>query len=214
VTWLRGRGQWKEFSPEARSRWNRHVFVAFRFGVIWFGVLGGFIAFSTWELWHGGDEGFVPLAALATGLFLFSAWCAYGRLQSLLFAPHNLMPYFSARVPGPGLVIGVELLRHSRSLDTLAVENGIRPIGEFVSDDDFFDGRGPSWHPASDGVAVFDALLQRCASHPSVQAARKDLECIRDRLLFAQASGIQFCLLLRDVHVTNGMEWEQRKGCC
>lgn len=201
------------YSPEIWIRFRRHIFRAFRFGFIWFAILGGLTAYFTWRIYHGGED-FVGIAALTTALLVFSLLPAYGRLRDLFVTPPNLYPYFTERVPGPGLVVGVELLRHSRALDTLAEANGIKRLGEFVSDDDFFDKSGPTWHPASDGLATFDALLQRFAEHPSVQAAKQDLECIRDRLLFAQSSGIQFCLLLRDVHVTNGMEWEQRKGKC
>ena len=200
------------YSPEARLRFRRHIFRAFRFGFIWFGTVGGLTAYFIWHILHGED--FVGIAALTTAFLLFSLLPVYGRLHDLFVTPPNLYPYFSARVPGPGLVVGVELLRHSRALDALAESNGIKRIGEFVSDDDFFDKSGPTWHPAADGLTTFDALLQRFASHPSVQAAKQDLECIRDRLLFAQSSDIQFCLLLRDVHATNGMEWEQRKGHC
>ena len=202
----------ENYSPEVWQKLRRHIFRAFRFGFIWFGILGGLSTYFTWRIVHGED--FVGVAALTSALFVFSLLPAYGRLWDLFITPPNLFPYFSAVVPGCSLTVGVELLRHSRALDALAEANGFKRIGEFVSDDDFFDKSGPKWHAASDGIATCEGLLQQFAGHPSVQSAKEDLECIRDRLLLAESRGIEFCLLLRDVHATNGMEWEQRKGSC
>lgn len=203
------------YSPEASLKLRRRIMRAFRFGFVWFGILGSFTAFLAWKIASGeGNGGHVVVASVATAVLLLSLWVAYGRMQDLFVVPPNLHPYFNARLPGCSLTSGTELLKESRALDSLVAVAGLKRIGEFISDDDFFDGSGPTWHQAGDGVATFEMLLKRFDSHPSVKAAENDLKSILDRLLFAQANGIGFCLLLRDIHVTNQMEWEQRKGFC
>lgn len=202
-------------SPEASLKMRQRMVRALRSGVIWLCVLGAPTTYFTWKIASGeGNEGYVALASISAALFLFSLWGWFSRLHDLFIVPPNLHPYFDARVPGCCLTLGVELLNQSHALDSLASEAGVKRIGAFVSDDDFFDNSGPVWHLADDGVATFDMLLRRFHSHASVKAAENDLKAILDKLLFAQANGIRFCLLLRDVHVTNAMEWEQRKGFC
>ncbi len=200
----------ERYSPEAYRRFRRAVFRDVRFGVLWFGGLGALLVFLTRRILLGED--YVGIAALLTGLFLFSLLSGIGRLYSLFREPPNLMPYFKGTVPGCGLLVGVQLLNHSRELDTLAQSIGVRPISFYISDDDFYDKRPPTWHPPAEAFATFDGLFREFPTHPSVQAALDDIEHIRDRLVLAQASDIPFCLLLRDVHTTNGMEWEQRQG--
>ncbi len=203
------------YSPEASLKLRQRLVRALRSGIILLGAFGGFTTYLTWKIASGeGHDGHVAFASIAASFFLFSLWCAYSRLNELLVIPPNLHPYFDAKVPGCSLTLGVELLKQSRALDSLAEEAGVKRIGEFVSDDDFFDGSGPVWHLADDGAATFDMLLKRFGSHPSVKAAESDLKSILDLLFFAQANGIRFCLLLREVHATNQMEWEQRKGFC
>ena len=155
---------------------------------------------------------FVWIAAITSAVVAVSLLVALFRLVDLGFP--QLMPYFSAPVPGSGLMIGYKLLKHSRRLDDLAASIGLRRIGSFVSDDDLFDGSGPTWHSAAEALATFEGLLQHCGTDTSVQAARPDLEHLRDRLRLAVAEGTQFCLLLRDVHATTAREWGQRKGYC
>jgi len=200
----------RSYSPEAWLRLRRHRLRALRFALIWFGTLGTLSAYFAVRIHHG--ENHVAGASFCTALFLFGLLPAYGRWKELFSTPPFLYPYFDAEVPGPGWIMGVVLLQHSRALDALCAAHGVRRIGEFVSDDDFFDKSGPTWYPAGEGLATFRALLEDSASHPAVQAAVNDLEAIRDRLLSAHSQGIQFCLLLRDVQCTNAMEWDQRKG--
>ncbi len=203
------------YSPEARVRMRRSIFRAFRFGIIWFGIFGGIIAFLAWKIASGeSDDVQVIFASIGTGVFLLSLWVARHRMSELFDVPPCLHPYFDAKVPGCSLGNGVEILKQSGTLDSLAMEAGVKRIGEFVSDDDMFDNAGPTWHPADDGVITFSVLLTRFNSHPSVKAAEGELKSILERLLFARANGIQFCLLFRNVHGTNQMEWDARKGYC
>ncbi|MES2948934.1 MAG: hypothetical protein V4858_10380 [Pseudomonadota bacterium] len=204
--------RFETYSPEAYLRLKRHIFRACRFGSLWFGILSSLLVLAVVRMSQG--EGYAGLGAVATALLIYSLFPTYGRLRELFVTPPNLLAYFSAKVPGFTSTGGVELLQHSRALDALAMESGLKRIGEFVSDDDFFDKSDPKWHSARDGLATIDALLQQHSSHPSVLAAKQDLTCIRERLKFAESNGIQFCLLLRDFRSTNGMEWEQRKGYC
>lgn len=199
------------YSPEACHLFRRRKLKAFRFGLVWFGFFGCLDGFFVWGVLHGQD--FVGLASITSAVLLFSLWPAWGRMCDLFIVPPNLHPYFDAKVPGCSLTVGVELLRHSRALDVLAASLGVRRIGEFVSEDDFVDGAGPTWHSSHSGLVTIEALL-RHGIHPDVQATRQDLEHIRDRLLQAESQGVRFCFLLRDTHVTNQMEWEQRIGCC
>jgi hypothetical protein len=200
----------ERYSPEVYRRFRRSVFLTVRFGVLWLGGLGALVALLLSRIALGED--FVVVAALLTSLFLFSLLSRIARLDGLLREPPNLMPYFKGTVPGCGLSVGVQLLDHSRELDALAQSIRVHPISFYISDDDLFDRRPPTWHQPAEAYATFDALLRELPTHPSVQAARDDIEHIRDRLLLAQASDIPFCLLLRDVHATNFMEWERRQG--
>lgn len=202
----------ERYSSEAYRRFQRSVFRAVRFGILWLGSLAALIAWMTQQIWAG--EELVPFAALITGLFLFSLVTSAQRLHSLFTAPHNLMPYFKGTVPGCGLTTGHQLLDHSRVLDSLARSAGVRPVSHYISDDDLFDKRPPTWHSPLDALATFEVLLRDFADHPAVQAAHSDLAHVRDRLQLAQAGSISFCLLYRDIHVTCGMEWEQRQGSC
>ena len=198
----------KRYSPEAYVRYRRHFYQALRFGGLWFGALGLVLALSLFNL--QGAAVFAWVAAIAMALLAFSLLVAAARLLDL--ARPNLMPYFSAEVPGCGLCVGHRLLKHSHALDGVAESTGLRRIGSFVSDDDLFDGSGPTWHSAAEALTTFAGLLERCGSHPSVEAARRDLEHIRDRLRLAVASDSRFCLLVRDVHATNAREWGMRQG--
>lgn len=203
------------YSPEASVKMRRRMMKTLRFGTIWFGALGSLTAFFVWKIASGeGSEGHVALASICTAFLLLSLWAAYWRMQDLFIVPPNLHPYFNGKLPGCALTLGTELLKQSRALDSLAAAAGLKRIGEFISDDDFFDGAGPTWHSAEDGVATFEMLLKEADRQPCVKAAESDLKSILDLLLQARANGIQFCLLVRDVHVTNQMEWEARKGYC
>ncbi|MFZ2281307.1 MAG: hypothetical protein WAW39_26145 [Prosthecobacter sp.] len=209
------KGRLAMYSPEASLKMRERMVRTLRFSIIWLGALGGFTMYLTWKIASGeGHDGHVAIASIAATVLVFSLWVEHSRLTDLFITPPNLHPYFDAKVPGCSLTVGVELLKQSRALDSLALEAGVKRIGEFISDDDFFDNSGPVWHLADDGVATFDVLLRRFDSHLSVEAAKNDLKAILDTLLFAQAKSIRFCLLLRDVHVTNQMEWDQRKGFC
>lgn len=192
-------------------RHRRHVREALRFGVFWFGLHGGIFALSV-KLFFLQYDPFVYAAGVAGGILALSSISAVARLADL--ARPNLMTYFSEEIPGSGFSSGYKLLRHSKALDGLADSTGLRPLGSFVSDDDLFDGSGPTWHSSAEALATFEGLLERFADHPSVRAARRDLEQIRDRLRIAAEKGAGFCLLVRDVHVTNAMEWGLRKGKC
>jgi hypothetical protein len=98
------------------------------------------------------------------------------------------------------------------ALDALAVSAGVRRIGSFVSDDDFFDCSDPEWHAAADALATFETLLARFPNAPPVRATRPVLESIRDRLRVAAERDAQFCLLVRTAPATNATEWAMRKG--
>jgi len=198
------------YSPEAYIRYRRHLGGALRFGARWFGSLGAILALSVFLLPRG--DVFVWIAAITSAVGAFGLVVAIFRLVDLGFP--QLMPYFSTPVPGSGLMIGYKLLKHSRRLDDLAEAIGLRRIGSFVSDDDLFDGYGPTWHSAAEALATFEGLLHHFAADAGLQAARPDLEHLRDRLRLAVTAGTQFCLLLRDVHATNAREWGQRKGYC
>ena len=201
-----GRG----YSPEARARHARHIREALRFGVFWFGLHGAILAAGFYLFLR--SEVFVYAVAVTIGIIFVSALSAIFRLLDLA-RPH-LMTYFSGEVPGSGLCGGRRLLRHSKALDELAASAGLRTIGSFVSDDDLFDGAGPTWHSAAEALATFSGLIEKFPAHPAVVDARRDLEEIRDRLRIASERGLGFCLLVRDVHVTNAMEWGLRKGTC
>jgi hypothetical protein len=198
------------YSPEAYVRWRRRLLKALRFGIFWHGGLGVLSGVLVWGVLEGGS--YAVAAAVVAAVFLLGLLS--GALRLLELAWPNLMPYFSAPVPGNGLCIGYKLLRHSRALDALAESKGLRRVGSFVSDDDLFDGSGPTWHSASEALATFAGLLEHFSSHPSVQSARKDLEHLRERLSLAAASDAKFCLLVRDTHFTSAREWGARKGHC
>lgn len=203
------------YSPEASMKMRRRMTKTLRFGTIWIGALGSLTAFFGWKIANGkGGEGYVALASVCTAFLLLSLWAAYRRMQDLFIGRPNLHPYFNGKLPGCALTLGVELLKHSRALDSLAAATGVKRIGEFISDDDFFDGADPTWHPAEDGVSTFETLLKEADRQTCVKAAESDLKSILDLLRLARANGIQFCLLLRDVHVTSQMEWDARKGYC
>ncbi|WP_395735724.1 hypothetical protein [Prosthecobacter sp.] len=203
------------YTPEAALKMRQRMMKSLRSGIIWFGVLGSFTAYLTWKIASGESNGaHVAFASLATGVLLFSLLVAYERMKDFFVTPPNLHPYFSAKLPGCALDLGAEMLKQSRALDSLAAAAGLKRIGEFVSDDDFFDGPGPTWHLAEEGVATFEMLLKQANLQPCVKAAESDLKSILDFLLLARANGTQFCLLFREIHVTNHMEWEQRKGFC
>jgi hypothetical protein len=174
----------------------------------WFAVIGGTSLYKMVEILKGAaDE--VLAGALLT-LLVFSLLPAYGSLKSILVEEPNLMSYFGRSVPGSGLCSGFALLRHSKKIDEFATANQLKPIGSMISADDLFDRKPVSWGSPADALTLVQRLLSLDDDY--IAECRNELEELRPRLEYAIQENIKFCFLIRTVHGTNGMEWEQRVG--
>jgi hypothetical protein len=104
------------------------------------------------------------------------------------------------------------LLWHSRRLDAVATELGVRPLSDFASGDDMILGEVLQWFPPHDALRTTERLLQPDAAGCFPSAVVSDLTRLRDALRLACSEGVPFCLLVREGSCASGFEMDQRKG--
>ena len=153
----------------------------------------------------------VRIASLVSVVFLFVAWITYRSIRDCLRV--RIVPYFEKRIGGVKTVLaGKNLFLHSRQLDELAGQFGVRPLSDFASGDDLVRGEVLQWYSADDALRTLDRLLLSDATASLPSSVCSDLSLIREALNMAVSTNTRFCFLLREGSAMSGAELDKRQG--
>lgn len=203
----------ERFSAVFYLRHRKHIFrIVLRMTALFLigSTLTGINLFSFFN--GTGDINTTGIAAAVFGaISLFITWSTIQSLRNL--ARVRVLPYFERPVGQKDTwSAGENYLQHSRQLDKIAAEVGVRPLSEFSSGDDLMFGEVLCWFSPEDALRTVERLLQAdiITSFPSTVVS--DLTHIRDALRLACSQSVKFCFLLREGTSACGLEMERRKG--
>lgn len=149
--------------------------------------------------------------SLFTASFLVMIVCSIAGLINQFRG--RLLPYFQKPLGQNGtLLIGKSLLWHSRELDDLALELGLRPLSEFCSGDELIGDEQLVFYPPQDALKTTEKLLAWIRAVGFPQDLICDLAQLRKALRNAVERQVNFCLLLREGPGATGQEMQMRLG--
>ena len=169
--------------------WISSIFAA---GFV-FSAIGLFASFAAFR-----EDGSITAKLVAfTVFFLLFSWAVLRMLLPIRPRP-RIVPHFAAELGAYGgdtmtaFVRGRGLYLEIIALDALAHSRGVKPLSTFGFAYDHF-GQEVHWHPAADGLAAAEALLQERNS----PAVAQDLVALAAVLRAAAAKDVSFSLVLR-----------------
>ena len=154
--------------------------------------------------------------------YLFYASCAGAIFVLLLISAvlgiidnfrAQALPYFERRLNGTDTwLAGKDLLWNSHALDEIAVSLRVTPLCDFVSGDPLRAGEMHDMFEARDALTTCEALLNAETTARLGAQLLSDLSKLRDALIIANESGVQFSLHLREGSSVSGQEMDLREG--